>query len=122
MKNQSDLIVTIVAVLCMLIGVGVCFGTKKEATTQAPPEKVVLTPLQLPTANVVMAPSLPGAGSGSAGPAGAPGGGIGRGGPMGFPGPGGGGPVAPSGPPTGSGSNPLSSKIPGQLPQLSSGT
>jgi hypothetical protein len=64
-KNQTDLIVTIVAVLCMLIGVGVFFGTRKEAVQPSPPEQLVTAPLQLPAANVVMANSLPNAGSGS---------------------------------------------------------
>ena len=85
MKNQSDLIVTVVAVLCMLIGVGVFFGTKKEAVKPAPPEAVVQAPLQLPAANVIMANSLPGGGGGGA----AAGFGGGRVGGMGM-GPGGG--------------------------------
>lgn len=67
MKNQSDLIVTIVAVLCMLIGVGVCYGMKKEAVKPAPPEKAVSTPLAMPQATVVMASSLPGGGGGGGG-------------------------------------------------------
>lgn len=109
MKNQSDLIVTVVAVLCMLIGVGVFFGTRKEAVKPAPPEAVVQAPLQMPAANVVMASSLPGGGGGGAsgfGPAGMPGGpGGGRmgGGPsMGAPPPKGGGPMT-SGPAIGPG-------------------
>ena len=68
MKNQSDLIVTVVAVLCMLIGVGVFFGTRREAVKPAPPEAVVQSPLQLPAANVVMANSLSGGNAGGAGP------------------------------------------------------
>lgn len=110
MKNQSDLIVTVVAVLCMLIGVGVFFGTRKEAVKPAPPEAVVQAPLQMPAANVVMASSLPGGGGGGGapgfGPAGMPGGpGGGRmgGGPsMGAPPPKGGGPMT-SGPAIGPG-------------------
>ena len=74
MKNQTDLIVTIVAVLLMLIGVGVCYGTKGEATKPAPPEQVVTTKLQYPAGTVVMASALPGAGSGGGAPAGGPGG------------------------------------------------
>jgi hypothetical protein len=71
-KNQSDLIVTIVAVLCMLIGLGVTFGTRKEAVKPAAPEAVNLSQVQLPAANVVMATSLPNAGSSSGGATGSP--------------------------------------------------
>ena len=71
MKNQSDLIVTIVAVVCLLVGVGVCFGTKREAVKPTPPEKVVTTSLAFPSGDVVMAASLPGGGRGAAMPAGA---------------------------------------------------
>lgn len=67
MKNQTDLIVTIVAVLIMLIGVGVCFGTQPKAQAHTPPEKVITTPAALPAADVVMATSLPGASGGGAG-------------------------------------------------------
>lgn len=67
MKNQSDLIVTVVAVLCMLIGVGVFFGTRREAIKPPPPEAVVQSPLQLPAANVVMANSLSGGNAGGGG-------------------------------------------------------
>ena len=107
MKNQSDLIVTVVAVLCMLIGVGVFFGTKKEAVKPAPPEAVVQAPLQLPAANVVMASSLPGGGGGGGmgGPAGMSGGRMG-GGPMGMGGPGG---MAPANPAKGGGGGPMTS-------------
>lgn len=64
MKSQTDLIVTIVAVLIMLIGVGVCFGTQPKAQAHAAPEKVNTVPAALPAADVVMATSLPGAGGG----------------------------------------------------------
>lgn len=70
MKNQTDLIVTIVAVLIMLIGVGVCFGTQPKAQAHTPPEKVITTPAALPAADVVMATSLPGASGGGGGGAG----------------------------------------------------
>jgi len=91
-KNQSDLIVTVVAVLCMLIGVGVFFGTRKEAVKPQPPAAVVLSPLQMPAANVVMASSLPGAsGGGAMGGGGGGRGGFGGGGRGGFSPPAGGG-------------------------------
>ena len=89
MKNQTDMIVTIVAVLCMLIGVGVCFGTKREAVKPAPPEAVVSTPLQLPAGDVVMAASLPGPGGAGGGGGGGGRGGFGGGGRGGFGGGGG---------------------------------
>jgi hypothetical protein len=111
-KNQTDLIVTIVAVLCMLIGVGVCYGTRKEAVQPPAPEKVVATPLAMPQASVVMADSLPGASGQGAAPqpasgAGRPGGSGGFGPPPGAI-PGGGRPGGPGmpqgglyGPPSG---------------------
>ena len=97
MKTQSDLIVTVVAVLCMLIGVGVFFGTKREAVKPTPPEAVVQAPLQMPAANVVMASSLPGASNAGGGGAAMGAGGRGGfgGGPSALGGPGRGGPMAP---------------------------
>lgn len=85
MKSQTDLIVTIVAVLIMLIGVGVCFGTQPPTQTKAAPEKVITAPAALPAADVVMADSLPGgnAGGGALAGGGAAPGGV-RGGPRGM--------------------------------------
>lgn len=78
MKNQNDLIISIVAIVLALIIAGVCFGTKREPSTIATPEKVVLTPPVLPQGDVVMASALPGgSGSGAPGGMGAPGGGTG---------------------------------------------
>ena len=71
MKNQNDLIISIVAIVLALIIAGVCFGTKREPAVIPAPEKVNLAPPQLPQGDVVMANSLPGAsgsqGSGSGG-------------------------------------------------------
>lgn len=80
MKNQNDLIISIVAIVLALIIAGVCFGTKREPSTIAAPEKVVLTPPVLPQGDVVMASALPGgsgSGSGAPGSIGAAGGGMG---------------------------------------------
>jgi len=75
MKNQNDLIISIVAVVLALIIAGVCFGTKREPATIPAPEKVVLTAPTLPAGDVVMVNALPsgsssGAGGGAAGAAG----------------------------------------------------
>lgn len=92
MKNQNDLIISIVAIVLALIIAGVCIGTKREPATIPPPEKVVLTAPALPQGDVVMVNALPG-GSGSGA-----GGGMGGGGPMGgMASPMGGGPGRPGG-------------------------
>ncbi|MBC8063586.1 MAG: hypothetical protein H7Y17_02050 [Chlorobia bacterium] len=97
MKNQNDLIISIVAIVLALIIAGVCFGTKREPIAPAAPEAVNLAPPALPQGDVVMANSLPGGGGGGeGGPAGGFGGG--RGGPGGP-----GGPAGLGGPPTGGG-------------------
>jgi hypothetical protein len=80
MKNQNDLIISIVAIVLALIIAGVCFGTKREPTKPADPEKVNLAPPTLPQGDVVMANSLSGGGSGGSGGFGGPGG-AGPGGP-----------------------------------------
>lgn len=67
MKNQNDLIISIVAIVLALIIAGVCFGTKREPIAPAAPETVNLAPATLPQGDVVMASSLPGAGSTGAG-------------------------------------------------------
>lgn len=78
MKNQNDLIISIVAIVLALIIAGVCFGTKREPLTIAAPEKVNLAPPVLPQGDVVMANALPGGGA-AAGGGGGFGGGVGRG-------------------------------------------
>jgi hypothetical protein len=85
MKNQNDLIISIVAIVLALIIAGVCFGTKREPVAPPAPEKVNLTPAQLPQGDLVWANALPG-GSGGGGAAGGP-----SGAPAGFGGPGRGG-------------------------------
>ncbi len=89
MKNQNDLIISIVAIVLALIIAGVCFGTKREPVAQPAPEVVILTPPALPQGDVVMANALPsasnqGGGASGAGPsaAGAGGRGDNLGGPM----------------------------------------
>lgn len=63
MKNQNDMIISIVAIVLALIIAGVCFGTKREPIAPAAPEVVNLAPPALPQGDVVMADALPGAGS-----------------------------------------------------------
>ena len=67
MKNQLDLIIAGVCVFLGLVVAGVCFATKPVAAKQNPPAQVVLTPPQLPGADVKYANSLPGAGGSSGG-------------------------------------------------------
>jgi len=83
MKNQNDLIISIVAIVLALIIAGVCFGTKREPTKPADPEKVNLAAPTLPQGDVVMANSLSGGGA-----AGGPGGFGGPAGMAGMAGPG----------------------------------
>ena len=73
MKNQNDLIISIVAVVLMLIGVGVAMGTARQAVKPAAPEAVIVTPPALPKGSVLSANSLPGGGGSDA-----PQGGMGR--------------------------------------------
>jgi hypothetical protein len=72
MKNQNDLIISIVAIVLALIIMGVCIGTKREPVAPAAPEKVNLAAPALPQGDVVMANAL-GSSSSSGGGAGAPG-------------------------------------------------
>lgn len=65
MKNQNDLIISIVAIVLALIIAGVCFGTKRDPAVIPAPEKVNLAPPSLPQGDVVMANALPGAGGGT---------------------------------------------------------
>ncbi len=87
MKNQTDLIVIIVA---SVFTVGAFIGTmlmKRDVVVLPAPAEVVVTPAPLPAGDVVFADALPGGGSNAAG-----GGGAGRG-----RGPGGGGGFGGSG-------------------------
>jgi hypothetical protein len=82
MKNQNDLIFSIVAVVVFLIVFCVCFFTKPQVGAPPAPEQVNLSDPALPSNVVpVMANALPG-GSNSSGS----GGGGGGGGAMGRPG------------------------------------
>lgn len=79
MKNQNDLIISIVAIVLALIIAGVCFGTKRDPVAPPAPEKVNLTPAKLPEGDVVWANALPGGsgGGGGGGLTGGPAGGLG---------------------------------------------
>src|SRR5690242_1007845 len=63
MKNQNDMIFSIVAVVVALIVLGICWGTKRDPQAPPAPEKVNLTNPSLPQGDVIMADALPGAGS-----------------------------------------------------------
>ena len=100
MRDQTNIIVTVVAVLLGIIGVTTLWFTKPEPQPVLPIEPVPLAAAKLPEAEplVVRAPALPNAGSGGASQ-GAPSGfgGLG-GGRSGFGAPGGpGGPGIPGG-------------------------
>ena len=73
MKNQNDLIVSIVAIVILLIVVGVAWGTKVEPRQPTPPTEVTVAPPQLPTQVApVMANGLPSGGNAGGGAAGGP--------------------------------------------------
>ncbi len=104
MRDQTNIIVTVVAVLLGIIGATTLFFTKPEPQPVSPVETVPLAAAKLPAAEplVVKANALPGgsaAGGGAGGGFGAPGSGFGApkgafGAPSGFGGP-------PGGPPGG---------------------
>jgi hypothetical protein len=91
MKNQNDMIWSIVAIVLTLIIAGVCFGTKREPVAPTPPTPVNVATPQYPTSTVVMDNKLGGTDNQAAG-----GGGGGGRGASGLPGPAGGGPGLPS--------------------------
>lgn len=105
MKNQNDLIISIVAAV---LGIGFSiafFFMKRVPVTPTPPQQVVTTKLALPAADPVMANGLSGGGNaagGMGGPGGMPGGIPGMG-PMGRPGGMGGPGMGPMGRPGGMG-------------------
>jgi hypothetical protein len=80
MKNQNDLIFSIVAIVVFLIAFFVCYGTKPEPVKPASPAPVVLAEPALPTGvTPVLANELPGGGSGGGSGLGSPSGaGAGR--------------------------------------------
>ena len=80
MKNQNDLIISIVAIVLALIIMGVCIGTKREPIAPAAPEKVNLAAPALPQGDVVMANALGSTSSSGGGPSAAGGGAINKGG------------------------------------------
>lgn len=67
MKNQNDLIISIVAVVLALIIGGVAYGMKRVPVAPAAPEVVVVTPPAMPSSEVKMANALPGASANSGG-------------------------------------------------------
>lgn len=77
MKNQNDMIISVVAIVLGLIGFCIGFFTKRQVVSPPAPTQVVVTPPQLQGAEVKLSNSLPSAGSGQANPFGASGGGGG---------------------------------------------
>lgn len=61
MKNQNDLIISIVAIVLGLIGFSIGFFTKRQVTPPATPEVTNLAPPKLQGAEVQMANALPSA-------------------------------------------------------------
>jgi hypothetical protein len=119
MKNQNDLIISIVCGVLALGGVATLYFTKRDPKTPTAAPKPVLTAPAVPTVAVARANSLPGGGSAPGG-VGSFAGGRRGGGPSGIPtgAPGGipiGAPIG--GVPTGAPGAP-SGKVPGQMPQL----
>lgn len=95
MKNQNDLIITIVAIVVALIGIGVLYGTKPTLQGSTVPPAVPLAEAEGKAATVRYGNALPGGTTGGA--AGRGGAAAGRPGGMA---PMGGGMAAPGGPGT----------------------
>ena len=74
MKNQMDLIISIVALLLAGIIAFVWMQTKRTVTHPAAPAAATMTPVDYPSEGVQYSTSLPGGGGGGGG------GGFGRGG------------------------------------------
>ena len=94
MKNQNDLIFSIVFGVLGLVAAGIAYGTKPEPPTIPPPPTINVADAPLPTTAVVYGNALPGGtanGTGQGAPGGFPGG------PGGFPGAPGGFPGGPRG-------------------------
>ena len=75
MKNQNDMIISIVSVVLALIVAGVLFATQPEPPAPVPVAQITTAKAELPQGDVVMANSLPGAAQGGGGGGGAGGGG-----------------------------------------------
>lgn len=71
MKNQTDLIISITAIVLALIVAAVCYFTMPQVTAPAQPAAIVTTPVQLPQGAVRYANSLPGGGNQAGGGGGA---------------------------------------------------
>ncbi len=88
MKNQNDMIISIVAIVLGIIGFCIGFFTKRQVNAPPSAEAVVLTPPVLQGADVKMANALPSGSNGSlfstAGASGRGGGAQGGGGGGGF--------------------------------------
>lgn len=80
MKNQNDMIISVVAIVLGLIGFCIGFFTKRQVVSPPAPEQVVVTPPQLQGAEVKLSNSLPAATGGQANPFGGGGGGGAAGG------------------------------------------
>ena len=78
MKNQNDLIFSIVFGVLALVAAGIAFATKPEPQSIAAPPSIVTTDAALPTASVSMGAALPAAAN-NAGGGGFGGGGFGGG-------------------------------------------
>lgn len=63
MKNQNDLIISIVAVVLALIFGGVFMATARQPVKPAPAEAVVTSDAKMPEGSVQFADTLPGAGN-----------------------------------------------------------
>lgn len=63
MKNQNDLIFTIVAIIVAIGALAGTYFTKPEPLTKPDPAKVIVTDPQYPAGSVTYAPSLPGSGN-----------------------------------------------------------
>ncbi len=72
MKNQTDLIFSIVAIVLAIVGVVVIMQTKRRVVTLPKPEQPNLEAVQAPKPEVKMSPGL-GSGSGSGGAGGSSG-------------------------------------------------
>jgi hypothetical protein len=68
MKNQNDLIFTIVAIIVALGALAGTYFTKPEPQTRAEPEKVKTSDPVYPTGSVTYSASLPGASNQHGGP------------------------------------------------------
>jgi hypothetical protein len=79
MKNQNDLIWSIVSLVLALIVAGVCFGTKRDPIAPPAPATVNTSKPSYPASIVVMGNALPNAGTAANAPGGGGSGQLGMG-------------------------------------------